>query len=197
MPFEDLIKEIEAHEQWLAGLDVEVAPPNGALERTRERVRLAIDEAWLAERAEAEPSAEVLASVKRAVAAELAATGEPTRRVPPAAAPSRLYGFLSSLSAAAVLMLAAGLGFWSAFSSPDRTLTYDRIDDLVAVMGRDTDDEEAEWDVIESELTALESAFAQGATSTWDSALFEGVDDEIDTLMQDDDLWSDEAIDAG
>ena len=176
-----LAEQIEQQERWLAGLNVD-GPAPGNLDEVKRRVRLALDEAWLAEQ-RLEPSADrALAAVKARLAAELVARGaaadpalarpEPVRRV---------YRFVSTFAAAAALLLAAGLGFWSA-SSVEGRASFEALDDLAAVMQRQPDEFETEWEALDQELTALENTFVRRFEATWDETLLDTLDEDIDDL---------------
>ncbi len=196
MSFEDLIREIEANEQWLSTLEVEVRPPEGALDRVRDRISLEINEGWLADQAAVEPPPGVLAAVKRAVAEELDA-GEPARAATPASELHRIYRLVSPLSAVAALVMAAGLGFLSAFPDAEQPGAAEPGEELAAVTEWDADEEEAEWEALEAEMSALESAFAGGSTSSWASGMLDDLDDDIAVFGQDSSLWPSDTTDEG
>ncbi|HUU83007.1 MAG TPA: hypothetical protein VM243_05830 [Phycisphaerae bacterium] len=187
MSGEELFAQIERDERWLRSVGVEVEPPPdlGAVKR---RVRIAIDECWLDERGVRVPSATALAGVKRRVRQELAAGRPEHRMAAKAAGPGtgRMpYPVSRTLAAAAALALAAGLGFWSAVSSPDGPAVAADLDDLAAVMGRDFDDEEVEWEAIEMELAELEATLVQGADPGWEDEALDELFDEMDELSND------------
>ena len=195
---EELRAEIEAHEEWLASLDVEVDLPPGLLERTKQHVRLALDEAWLTAEARVEPRPGLLASVKQAVARELAAMPAAETAVEPGGfEASRIYRLFSTTAAVASLLLAAGLGVWSAITAPDQGPSTYALADLVEVMGRDADELETEWQTIESELATLERALAENNASSRDWDVLDDLDEELDILMYDIDRWPEGAEGAG
>ncbi len=197
MAFEELIAEIEAQERWLQGLGAEVPIPDGLLERAKQRTRVAVDEAWLAEHDATEPPPRVLAAVKRAVADELArGPVRPVRASWDRPDLRRAFGRYRSLAAAAAVVFAAGLGFWASVSPPDEVADTGSLTDLVAVLTTQADQEEAEWCTIEAELALLEEAFAQGTTSDWDRHRLDDFDDEADELLQDVDEWLGDGADA-
>ncbi len=191
---QELLAQIERDERWLRGLGVEVEPPQG-LELVKHRVRLAVDEAWLTEQNVEPPSASALAGVKARIRQELMATATHLRPVGNyVVAPTpvgRAYPLSRSFAAAAALLLAAGLGFWSAVSSPDQSPTAGVWGDLAIVMSRDFDDDELEWESLDAALDDLEEMFAQASEPAWDDDLLDELDDEIEALMTDFDLSAD------
>ena len=179
MPEEQMRREIEQHERWLAGLGVEVEPPR-RLEPIKHRVRTAVNEQWLADRPAQPPAQPDLAAVKRLVRAELQRSD--SGDAPPTLAPAaRMYQFVSTLAAAAALLLAAGLGLWSA-TNPRQVRPADRVDvtALVEVLARSPDEEETEWESIEDELVALETLLVDGFEDDYHEDLLDELDDEID-----------------
>ena len=188
--FDRLAEEIERRERWLAdaGLEPLAAPDLDAVKR---RVRVAIDEAWLAEQG-LEPAADrqALAKVKARLGDELRAHGREADATPAASVPpGGVYQFVSTFAVAAALLLAAGLGFWSAMSpGPAPPASFTGLDELAAVMQRDLDEEETEWEALEEELAALEDALAGGPQAAWDETLLDSLDEEIDDLMLEVDL---------
>ena len=179
MPEEQMRREIEQHERWLAGLGVEVEPPRG-LEPIKHRVRTAVNEQWLADRPAQPPAQPDLAAVKRLVRAELQRSD--SGDAPPTLAPAaRMYQFVSTLAAAAALLLAAGLGLWSA-TSPRQERSAPQLDvaALVEVLARSPDEEETEWESIEDELVALETLLVDGFEDDYHEDLLDELDDEID-----------------
>jgi hypothetical protein len=97
----------------------------------------------------------------------------------------------------ASLLLAAGLGVWSAITAPDRGPSTYALADLVEVMGRDADELETEWQTIESELATLERALAENTVSSRDWGVLDDLDEELDVLMYDIDRWPEGAEGAG
>ncbi|MHC4063998.1 MAG: hypothetical protein ACYSUQ_08280 [Planctomycetota bacterium] len=181
--FARLTQEIEQQERWLAGAGVE-GPAPGDLDEVKRRVRIAIDECWLAQQAVTPPLGDVLTTVKARIR-EASPPGGPAGTGPtPVAEPAgRAYRFVSTFAAAAALLLAAGLGLWSASSSLGRRASFEALDELATVMQRQTDEVEAEWVALETELTALENALASMPETTWDQTLPDTLDEEIDDLM--------------
>jgi hypothetical protein len=185
---EDLLEQIERDERWLERIGVQVEPP-GNLQAVKRRVRLAIDECWLTGQVTELPSAATLAGAKERIRHELATLrAQHQVDVPVATAPvsiGRAYRWASTLTAAAVLLLAAWLGFWSAVSSPDRPMASRVLHEVAAVLGRQLDDELLEWDAIDAELAELEAMLARGPEPGWDEALLDEMGDELDELMVD------------
>ena len=180
----DMLDEIERHEQWLRTAGVEVELPPGLGDRVKQRMRVAIDEAWLVERNVELPSADALAGVKARVRLELTTKeSQPVTTLPWSA--GRVYRLVGTWSAAAALLLAAGLGLWATFSSPDPTAGDGIVDNLATALSRDLDEDEVEWDALDAELTELEAMLAQGVELDWGDPVLDELNDEVDELMAD------------
>lgn len=179
-PDERRLKEIEELEGWLAGAGLEVEP-SGGLQRVKQRVRGALNEAWLANRDPSPPVAADLDRVKARLRAELSSQAARL-----AARPSgSVYRFVSTFAAAASLVLAAGLAIWTS-SSPDRISPPTQPgsqDGLLVVLSRSFDEEEAEWQAIADEISVVEATLACSLDSGWNEALLDELDTEIDDLM--------------
>lgn len=157
-----------------------------------------------------QPVAQVLARVKARVHAALTAEqdrvrlpGEPLRResnrvrrlggqrsraeTPPGSDIGRVYRFVSTLAAAACLLLAAGLGFRSAGASIGAAqraqASLRAVDDLAAVMQRDQGDSDTEWAALDAAVTNLENSLAGRSDDSWDDEWMDVFDEEIEDLM--------------
>ena len=186
MSVDDQTRRTEELERWLATLDVEVMLPSAVLVRIKHRVGIHIDEQWLSARSPDVPPPGVLTDVKRAVAEEFSKVAPPAPIAYGAdAEPIRIYQLFASLSAVAGVLLAFGLGVWSAVSTPDRPAWVVAVPHLVEVMSEPLDENERELESIEEDTAVLEDALAGGFDANWQQTLVDDLTEEIDALTDD------------
>lgn len=181
---DDLIQQIQADQRWLEQLSPDVQMPPGCADRLKQRVQVALDEAWLANRGVEVPAPANLEALKQAVANQL---GTQESRQPPQSPErkrrvGRTLQLFAALSAAAVLLLAVGLYDRSGTNPADPIPAQDDFDTFTTVLAADLSDEEVEWRSIEEEIDNLESALASSSLIGWDSTWTDDLGADLDAL---------------
>ena len=180
---ENMMTEIKRDEAWLR----ETVPADSPLplERTRLRVRIEVDQAWLERHPSADPRAGNLSGVKQVLRAEAQHLAAAT---PPAMRRSRGWSRPTlGLAAAAALLLAVGLALFG----PRETAVDGRhvaagLDDWVEAVSSGTPtavDQAAEWASLEVSLASLEGSLTEDVSAARAEEELDDLGDEVEALL--------------
>lgn len=165
-----LEREVDAAlADWADRLDVE--PSEAAVARTREFVRLELNEAWLTDQPTPSPSPHTLAEVRTAVRAEL-------RKV---RGQKRLWRWAPLAAAAAIIVIGVGLFQHMRFGEEPQPLING--EELFVYVADTVFAEDPALSAIETELMALEESIDQfSLTGDFYQSELDSLGDEVDAF---------------
>ncbi|MCK4659498.1 MAG: hypothetical protein KAV82_08250 [Phycisphaerae bacterium] len=180
---QNMIHQIERNEAWLDA----VMPPDPAApaERTRFRVRIEVNQAWLEQNATTDPTTTSLEQLKRTLHAECEQLA-PTARLG-ARRGSWWVRRIAGVAAAAVIVWAVGLTlFHPQTRLTDGPATLVRLDDWVDALVLDTqesNDEAADLASLEDRLDSLEASLGENAAESRFGWELDDLGDELEALL--------------